>query len=120
MRAARKRVSKQITQYRKDQGLTFKTSSQAATIIAKLREELTAAEERVGGLEAMNELLQSELDSIREHEEVLGSEESDSPWEGFGSDEEDADVSAADLTIPDASADPSEEGDLFPLVLRGR
>lgn len=77
-RRSRKQVGRKITQFRKEQGLTVATSSQAATVIANLhrdlqaaKEELDAARERVQELEDQNELLQEEVDSMNAHEAEL-------------------------------------------------
>ena len=77
-RRSRKQVGRKITQFRKEQGLTVATSSQAATVIANLhrdlqvaKDELEAARERIKELEDHNELLQEEVDSINAHEAEL-------------------------------------------------
>lgn len=114
MRRSRAHIGRRITQFRKEQGLTVATSSQAATIIANLqrdlqaaREELEAAHERVQELEDQNELLQEELDSIDAHEAELDEpapDEGGSEWGGFPDDDMDVDGDLPEVPFPPIAA----------------
>lgn len=70
-RRRREKIGNQITQYRKEQGLTVGTASQAPAMIANFQDRLAAALKRIQELEKEKKLLQEELDSYREHEEAM-------------------------------------------------
>ena len=73
----RTKLGKKITQWRKLQGQTVATASSASAMIASLSQQLEAANERIEELEGMNSFLEEELESFREHEDVVAAEEDD-------------------------------------------
>ena len=68
----RKKIGKQITQWRKAQSQTVATASAAPSMISNLQTQLDVANQRIEELELINELLKEELESLRQHETELG------------------------------------------------
>ena len=112
----RKELCKRITQWRKSHGQTVATALAAPTMVVELQRQLDAANERIKELEGMNEILEGELESMREHEE-LAEENDESSREGIESDADSAEPSEESIDDYIMGDDPA--GDALAAALEG-
>ena len=85
-------------------------------MVVELQRQLDAANERIEELEGMNEILEGELESMREHEE-LAEENDESSWEGIESDADSAEPSEEFIDDYIMGDDPA--GDALAAALEG-
>ena len=85
-------------------------------MVVELQRQLDAAKERIEELEGMNEILEGELESMREHEE-LAEEDGASSQGGIGSDADTAEPSEESIGDYTMGDDPA--GDALAAALEG-